>query len=188
MCAFLWFLHSLHYFWCHFKFLGLFLYMGKKPKHWKIFLVLKILSEYLALLLGFIRSAIIPFPFWTFLKLFLLCLGCKNLGILQDGIEVIECWLLNNLRVEDCFLFTLTAIKLLNSRLKWSISENILIWVELSKCVSRNQCQICLQTLPYDLCTFASLAFFTFFFLAFDSILFSMHFIKFEGFIKQFKQ
>ena len=136
--AFLWFLHSLHYFWCHFKFLGLFLYMGKKSKHWKVALILKILLEFLASLLEFIRSAIILFLFWIFLKPFSLCLGCKNLGILQDGIEVIECWLLNNLRVKDCILFTLTAIKLLNSRLKWSISGDILFWVKLSRCVSEN--------------------------------------------------
>ena len=89
-------------------FLACFLHGCKNVKYWGVTLLHKVLLGFSVTFLGALGCAII-FPFSGILSL---CFSCKSLGFLQDGTEVIKCWLLNNLRLKIiiwflhvCFLF-----------------------------------------------------------------------------------
>ena len=152
-------------------FLGFLLHNSPKFEHWEVALPCKVLFMLLVSIQGSLRFVCVSF--WPFSGILHLCLCGKVLGFLQDGIEMIKCQLLNNLKIimwllKICSL-PLIILIFLNNRLKRFIGgDDYFIFIfEISRCISRDPSwQLAVwQNSPWSLCTFAFLAFCAFLFL-----------------------
>ena len=103
---------------------GLFSSWVRNVKYWGVTLLCKVLSGFSVMFLGALGCAVI-FPFSGILSL---CFSCKSLGFLQDGTEVIKCWLLNNLRLKIIIWF-LHVCFLFMSKISSCVSDSVRIKV-----------------------------------------------------------
>ena len=172
-------------------FVGFPLHMCDELEHREITLLCKVLSVYLLLLQHALRSACIPFG--VFLGHLPLCFCCNSLGIQQYVIELVECWLLDNLKaiiwcLKFGFFILLTTLMFLNSMLKGCINGvGCIIFIFKRKgCCQQESHAVQLAELTLPLCLHTP-SLFCIFNSSFQNIILVRHYSDFEGLINQFE-